>query len=366
MRGEFNAARVFIGSSTEGLGVAQAVRSLLASDAKVTMWNEGFFRQGIGFLETLVSSLNKFDFAIIIATADDLTLVRGDFRFSPRDNILFELGLFMGHLGRHRTFLIHPRGEDVNLPSDFLGVTTSYESPSSSGATDDSYSSLRQNMSALGHACDQIRDTFHEWRIQSQKDTLTAPGLIRCYTNATDAQAAIGRAITAAREDILLVATNLSYTPVLNVVELQNKIATGVNIHFMVLNPDSQYTLLIARDFLIPLSQLNDENRLHLRTLVDLQIFAESLARISPTAGTVRIHLCDTPLRMRAYIFDGLDGESFFVPYAIRAKSRPLPVYHCQNNMNIAKRYSEGIKNLWDADDTVSIQAFLEKNLDFL
>lgn len=33
---------VFIGSSSEGLDFARAVRSLLTHDAEITMWNEGF------------------------------------------------------------------------------------------------------------------------------------------------------------------------------------------------------------------------------------------------------------------------------------------------------------------------------------
>ena len=32
---------------------------------------------------------------------------------------LFELGLFMGHLGRERTFVVHPSGESVKIPSDW-------------------------------------------------------------------------------------------------------------------------------------------------------------------------------------------------------------------------------------------------------
>ncbi len=95
------AVRIFIGSSSEALEAAQAVRSLLASaDMDIKLWNEGFFRQGHSFLETLTASLNSFDFAILLTTPDDLVTTRGQSLLSPRDNILFELGLFMGKLGR--------------------------------------------------------------------------------------------------------------------------------------------------------------------------------------------------------------------------------------------------------------------------
>ena len=89
---------LFIGSSTEGLEFARALRSLLAHDAEVTLWNEGFFSLGNTFIETLVNSLPRFDFAVLVMTPDDLVNSRNSESLGPRDNVLFELGLFMGRL----------------------------------------------------------------------------------------------------------------------------------------------------------------------------------------------------------------------------------------------------------------------------
>src|SRR6187402_775414 len=40
---------------------------------------------------------------------------------SPRDNVVFEAGLFGGVLGMRRTFILHATGS--KLPSDLLGLT---------------------------------------------------------------------------------------------------------------------------------------------------------------------------------------------------------------------------------------------------
>lgn len=63
---------LFIGSSSEGLEFARAVRALLAKDAEVTLWNEGFFAIGRTFIESLVNALPRFDFAVIVLIPDDL------------------------------------------------------------------------------------------------------------------------------------------------------------------------------------------------------------------------------------------------------------------------------------------------------
>jgi hypothetical protein len=112
---------VFVGSSSEGLDFARAVRHGLAADAEVTLWNEEFFSLGSTFIETLVSSLSRFDFAVLLLTPDDEMESRDREGLAPRDNVIFELGLFMGHLGRSRTFMVHESG-GVKIPTDLAGV----------------------------------------------------------------------------------------------------------------------------------------------------------------------------------------------------------------------------------------------------
>ena len=109
--------KLFIISSSEALGVANTIRTSLEHDVFSTVWNEGVFFAGGYSLEALEKAVSESDFAIAIAQADDIIETRGSRQPTLRDNVLFELGLFMGKLGRHRALLIHPQvtGSDCLL-----------------------------------------------------------------------------------------------------------------------------------------------------------------------------------------------------------------------------------------------------------
>jgi hypothetical protein len=113
---------LFIGSSTEGLPVARALRNHLKGvDAR--LWTDGVFGLGRGILERLVEVAQSFEFAALVISPADLTSARNRKDGSPRDNVFFELGLFMGSLGRLRTFVVRPpKAVKLRLPSDLGGI----------------------------------------------------------------------------------------------------------------------------------------------------------------------------------------------------------------------------------------------------
>jgi predicted nucleotide-binding protein len=115
--------KLFIISSTEALKVAETIRASLERDVFSTVWNQGVFFAGGYSLEALEKAVSESDFAIAIAQPDDIIETRGSRQPTLRDNVLFELGLFMGKLGRHRALLIHPKVEGLKLPSDLQGLT---------------------------------------------------------------------------------------------------------------------------------------------------------------------------------------------------------------------------------------------------
>lgn len=117
--------RVFIISSAESLEVARLIQNAFSHDLFTTVvWTDGVFKATSYTLQSLEDEVDNSDFAIAIAHADDLTESRGKEWPTPRDNVIFELGLFMGRLGKARAILMEPRDENVKLPSDLTGITT--------------------------------------------------------------------------------------------------------------------------------------------------------------------------------------------------------------------------------------------------
>lgn len=118
------------------------------------------FGLGSTFIETLITSLPRFDFAVLVLSPDDLVNSRDIETFGPRDNVIFELGLFMGRLGRSRTFILHQADPKLKIPSDLAGVTTAiYHWPREDG----SY------RSAVGPACDSIRYVVRDLGVSDAK-----------------------------------------------------------------------------------------------------------------------------------------------------------------------------------------------------
>jgi predicted nucleotide-binding protein len=114
--------RIFIASSVEGLPVAEAIAVNLQFFADVTIWDQGVFHLSQGWLEALDAVADQSDFAIVVLTADDMMTKRGRTYPVPRDNVIFELGFFMGRLGPERTFMVSSRDNSPTLPSDLMGV----------------------------------------------------------------------------------------------------------------------------------------------------------------------------------------------------------------------------------------------------
>jgi hypothetical protein len=120
--------KIFVGSSSEEIKLAELAKSLLENELDVTIWNEKLwdscvFKINENFLSDLLKASLKFDFGILLGTNDDKVIFRGEEKLQPRDNILFELGLFTGRLGTSKCAFVIDK--EIKIPSDLSGLTLS-------------------------------------------------------------------------------------------------------------------------------------------------------------------------------------------------------------------------------------------------
>ena len=152
---------LFIGSSSESLDVAYAAQENLEDCAQAIVWKQGLFELSRNFLDSLLDTLDETDFGLFVFSPDDLTKIRGHALATTRDNVVFELGLFIGRLGRERTFILMPEDiMDLHLPSDLLGINT---------ATFAQPENPRMLVAALGASCNKVRRGIQQLSVSKRE-----------------------------------------------------------------------------------------------------------------------------------------------------------------------------------------------------
>lgn len=144
---------VFIASSVEGLRIADAINVNLEHEAHCTIWRNGTFKLSSQTVDDLVKKSSQVDFAVFAFTPDDVATIRKHEEAIARDNVVFELGLFIGSIGKDRCYVVKPRGVDMHLPSDLLGLNVADYAVD---RPDDDIAS------ALNYACKLIKDRIAE------------------------------------------------------------------------------------------------------------------------------------------------------------------------------------------------------------
>jgi Predicted nucleotide-binding protein containing TIR-like domain len=143
--------KLFIGSAKESIHIANAVNSALSHFAEISAWYSGTFNAMKYPMEDLEAKLTICDFAVFILSPDDVLSHREKLVLAPRDNTIFEMGLFWGKLKRGRVFFIKPTTvsrqhngktiDEFHILSDMDGLTVlNYDSERSDGSYKDAVS----------------------------------------------------------------------------------------------------------------------------------------------------------------------------------------------------------------------------------
>jgi hypothetical protein len=109
-------------------------------------------------LPALIARANETDFGIFVFHRDDKSTIRGTEYSVVRDNVLFELGLFIGALGLERCFVLVPKSVEAEfrLPADLAGLTVS--------SYDDSIDDM---VDAVATSCAKIKQAIR--KLQGQE-----------------------------------------------------------------------------------------------------------------------------------------------------------------------------------------------------
>lgn len=130
----------------------------LSRFAEVTCW-DGIFNPGQPFLADLSNNKDKYDFAIFIITPDDTLVSRGTEYLSTRDNVIFEMGLFIGSIGFDRVYCVKDQNKKGKILSDYHGVTF---------LTYDGNRADKDLSKALSPTCTQIKKVVERKGVRNQ------------------------------------------------------------------------------------------------------------------------------------------------------------------------------------------------------
>jgi hypothetical protein len=183
--------RIFLGSSGQQEKLLTALARGLQDIADVDPWTT-VFHPGVSTLERLVELTREVDFAAFVFAQDDWTTKGpapegGSGEASPRDNVVYEAGLFGGALGIRRTFILHANG--AKLPTDLLGLTSiRYEADPTSAMVRQINDKLRKAIEAEGRISRLDGDW---WQLSLTVRTEHEPSLVSLLTISRDRAGAL-------------------------------------------------------------------------------------------------------------------------------------------------------------------------------
>jgi hypothetical protein len=114
--------KIFVGSSSDSEQFAKWVKIILerGGGVEVKGWWDGLFKVSRTYIQTLEELLLWADASVFIFSEDDHLTQRGDAVWAPRDNVVFEYGMFLA--GQKRGSAAFAKLGNPAIPSDLGGV----------------------------------------------------------------------------------------------------------------------------------------------------------------------------------------------------------------------------------------------------
>ena len=146
--------------------------------------------------------------------------------------------------------------------------------------------------------------------------------------------------------------------------KLVEKLRSGVNLNFLILNPDPSTLSRAAVTLNAPERELRDQVSAGLRSLLKLR---EEAKKLDPTAGKLSVRLTSELIASRLYFFDpkSMDGRTYVVPQVNRVNSQQLPGIVVQNkDAKYIETYFSGMQRVWSSDTAISLEQWLQAHPD--
>ncbi|RBP69759.1 TIR domain-containing protein [Marinobacter nauticus] len=174
-----NKPTVFIASSSEAISVAEAVHIKLEQELRVRLWENAFDLSSVT-ITTLIDKTKEADYSVFVFHPDDKSIIRDKEYSAVRDNVILELGMFIGALGLEKCFILVPKSAETafRLPTDLAGVTASF------------YDDQEENLSdAVTGSCAKIKQVIKKLESQKSKTESTSEiDLLKRQLNHTQSQ----------------------------------------------------------------------------------------------------------------------------------------------------------------------------------
>ncbi len=183
--------RIFLGSSGQQEKLLRALTRGLRDIADVDAWTT-VFNPGVSTLERLVELTREVDFGAFVFAQDDWTTKgaspdAASGQASPRDNVVFEAGLFGGALGIRRTFILHASG--AKLPTDLLGLTSIRYDPDTTPAVVRQINQTLRNAIAAEGRISRLEGDW--WQLSLTTRTELEPSAVSLLTISRDRAGAL-------------------------------------------------------------------------------------------------------------------------------------------------------------------------------
>jgi hypothetical protein len=321
--------KIFIGSSKENLETAYAIQEHLEYDSEPTVWTDDIFNLSECILNSLIDKLQNFDFGVFVFSPDDTSIIRNQERQIVRDNIIFELGLFIGHLGKERSFIISPRSVDgFHLPTDLLGINHA------------NYDSQRKEVkAALGPACNKIRKAMKELGLkhseQEEKIIHVSIGDDSIFKNLNNAHSI----------DIMANTSRTFFGKYIG--KMANAIVNnGCRVRILLSNPENEiWNYECVNEGLCPGLDIKNEIK-QVKDILENRVNILKEHKPPLKAGSIELKMYSNLPTCSITIIN--NEVARHIPYLPLAHSGEVPNYDVTKEGRLFKDYQDAFKRVWE------------------